>query len=431
MGIRSYRIELKLNKTQEVLCSKSAGTARFAYNWMLGKLKDSYESAKVEQGTQKPKCNFGTAIDWHKEWVVLKNDLPWIRETSKCCGQEALRNLQVAFKGLFAKRAKYPRFKKRGQHDSFRLTGTVKVGPDWVQLPTFGKIKLKEYGYACTEGSLNLPQATVTRTADRWFVSFCIEDGETDQPLADLPSIEVEDIVGLDLGTKELGISSEGEIFENPKAYKAHLVRLRRYQRMVSRKQRGSQNKKKAVFKLSRLHARIANIRSDAAHKMTTTLAKAKSKMLVIESLRPKNMSKNHNLARSILDASFGRIKELLKYKCKREGVRLILAPAFYASSKHCSCCGRKYKELKLSEREWTCVGCGTHHDRDVNAAKNLQFFGAWLLDLVGSAPTKPPIGSSPRSNACGDERLQFFIEQCSSAKQEFKSANSGLPRFA
>ncbi len=208
---------------------------------------------------------------------------------------------------------------------------------------------------------------------------------------------------------------------------------------MVSRKQKGSSNKKKAIFKLSRLHARIANIRSDAAHKMTTTLAKAKPKMLVIESLRPKNMSKNHNLAGSILDASFGRIKELLKYKCKGEGVRLILAPAFYASSKHCSCCGRKYKELSLSEREWTCVGCGTHHDRDVNAAKNLRFFGAWLLDLVGSAPTKPVeslgpaeyTGSSPGINACGDERLQFLAEQCSSVKQEFKSANSGLSRFA
>jgi len=311
------------------------------------------------------------------------------------------------------------------------LTGTIKVGPNWVQLPTLGKIKLKEHGYACSEGFLSPSQVTVSRTADRWFVAFSIDDGSQDSPLADISEVEMSDIVGLDLGTKELGITSDGEIFENPKAYKAHLVRLRRYQRRVSRKQKGSSNKKKAIFKLSRVHARIANIRSDAAHKMTTTLAKAKSKMLVIESLRPKNMSKNHKLAGSILDASFGRIKELLKYKCKREGIRLILAPAFYASSKYCSCCGRKYKELSLSEREWTCVGCGTHHDRDVNAAKNLQFFGAWLLDLVGSAPTKPNIGSSPRINACGDERLQFCEEQCSSMKQEFKSQNHASHSFA
>jgi len=442
MSIVAYRLELKLNKTQRVLCVKSAGTARFAYNHKLKELNESYEKAKkeaVEQGLKKPNCKFGTSIDWHKEWVRLKSELPWIRETSKCCGQEALRDLEGSFKRFFAKKAGYPAFKRRGVKDAFRLTGTVKIGPDYVQLPTFGKIKLKEKGYVVTEGELIVAQATVKRQADRWFVSFCFDNGIPDQPLADLASVEMSDIVGLDLGTKELGITSEGEVFENPKAYKAHLMRLRRYQKRVSRKQKGSSNKKKAIFKLSRVHRRIANIRSDATHKMTTTLAKAKSKLLVIESLRPKNMSKNHKLAGSILDAAFGRIKTLLTYKCKREGVRLVHAPTFYASSKFCSCCGLKYKELSLSEREWTCRGCETHHDRDVNAAKNLQFFGAWLLDLAGSAPANParslgltePSGSSPRSNACGDERLQFLTEQCSSMKQEFKSQNSAMHSFA
>ena len=179
------------------------------------------------------------------------------------------------------------------------------------------------------------------------------------------------------------------------------------------------------------MYRRITNIRSDAAHKMTTSLVKDKPKILVIESLRPKNMSKNHKLAGSILDAAFGRIKTLLTYKCKREGIRLVQAPTFYASSKFCSCCGRKYKELSLSEREWTCRECETHHDRDINAAKNLQYFAAWMLDLVGSAPANQPTESSSGSYACGDERLQFLQEQCSSVKQEFKSANLGLPTFA
>jgi len=434
MGIVAYRLELKLNKMQRVLCTKSAGTARFAYNNKLKQLSESYEHAKVEaieQGLKKPNCKFGNAIDWHKEWVRLKAKFPWIRETSKCCGQEALRDLEGAFKRFFAKKAGYPAFKRRGVKDAFRLTGTIKVGTNYVQLPTFGKVKLKELGYVVSEGELSVAQATVKRQADRWYVSFCLDNGVPDQPLTTLSTVEMSDIVGLDLGTKELGINSEGEIFENPKAYKAHLVRLKRYQRRVSRKQKGSSNKKKVIFKLSRVHRRIANIRSDAAHKMTTTLAKAKSKILVIESLRPKNMSKNHNLAGSILDAAFGRIKTLLTYKCKREGVRLIHAPTFYASSKYCSCCGWKYKELSLSEREWTCRGCGTHHDRDVNAAKNLQFFAGWLLDLVGSASTKTDTESSSGINACGDERLQFLIEQCSSMKQEFKSAFLGLPSFA
>lgn len=434
MSIRAYRIELDPNKTQSVLCARSAGTARYAYNWKLRELIKSYETAKreaEEQGLKKPNCKFGTSIDWHKEWVRLKDELAWIRETSKCCGQESLRDLEKAFKGFFAKKSSYPRFKRKGERDSFRLSGTIKVASDWIQLPTFGKIKLKEEGYAVQEGILTVAQATVKRQADRWFVSFIIEDGTQDRPLADLDSIEMSDIVGLDLGTKELGITSDGEVFENPKAYKAHLMRLKRYQKRVSRKKKGSQNKKKAIFKLSRVHRRITNIRSDALHKMTTSLAKAKSKMLVIESLRPKNMSKNHKLAGSVLDAAFGRVKTLLTYKCKRAGVRLVQAPTFYASSKHCSCCGWKYKDLTLSEREWTCQRCETHHDRDVNAAKNLQFFAAWLLDLVGSTPTKTNTGSSPEINACGDERLQFLTEQCSSMKQEFKSQNSCLHSFA
>lgn len=146
-------------------------------------------------------------------------------------------------------------------------------------------------------------------------------------------------------------------------------------------------------------------------------MVKAKPKMIVIESLKPKNMSKNHKLAGSILDAAFGKIKIQLTYKCKREGIWLIQAPTFYASSKFCSCCGWKYKELSLSEREWTCKKCGTCHDRDVNAAKNLQFFAEWMLELN--------TGSSPEINACGDERLQFLQEQCSSMKQEFKKMHN------
>ena len=166
MSLRSYRIELKPNKTQRVLCAKSAGTARFAFNNKLRELSESYERAKieaVEQGLKKPNCKFGTSIDWHREWNILKNTQTWIRETSKCCGQEALRDLEVAFKRFFAKKAGYPRKKKKGECDSFRLSGTIKVANDWVQLPKLGKVKLKEKGYAVSEGILTVAQATVKR----------------------------------------------------------------------------------------------------------------------------------------------------------------------------------------------------------------------------------------------------------------------------
>ena len=233
-----------------------------------------------------------------------------------------------------------------------------------------------------------------------------------------LNSIESKDIIGVDLGIKELAITSEGQVFNNPKAYAQHQRKLKRYQRMVSRRKKGSNNKKKAITKLSRIHKKIADIRNDAVHKLTTSLVKAKPKMIVIESLKPKNMSKNHKLAGSILDAAFGKIKETLKYKCSWNGIYLIQAPIFYASSRFCSNCGHKHKELKLSDREWTCSSCKKHHDRDVNAGINLKFFAEWLIDLDAN-PTRL---SSSQSYACGDERLQFLTEQCSSMKQEFKA---------
>ena len=427
--MRSYRLELKLNQGQRILCAKSAGTSRFAYNWKLRNLIEQYEQAKAEANSGKVKCNFGNAIAWHKDWVNLKAELPWIRETSKCCGQESLRDLQIAFQRFFAKKSGYPKFKKRGQRDSFRLTGSVYIASDYVQLPTLGKIRLKEKNYPILEGKCLLSQATVSRQCDRWYVSFLLPETVEDPVLASIESIEECDIIGVDLGIKELAITSEGETFENPKAYKKHLQRLKKYQRMVSRRAKGSKNKQKAIAKLSRVHKRVADIRNDTVHKLTTSLVRTKPKVIVIETLKPKNMSKNHKLAQAILDSSFGKIKDTLKYKCAWNGVHLIMAPTFYASSKYCSICGHKRNDLKLSDREWTCGSCGTHLDRDVNAAKNLQYLGLWMIDK--HSPSGESTVSSTGSYACGDERLQFLTEQCSSMKQEFKSQNHALYSFA
>ena len=274
-----------------------------------------------------------------------------------------------------------------------------------------------------------LSQATVSRQCDRWYVSFLLPETVDDPKFATLNEIEECDILGVDLGIKELAITSEGETFENPKAYKKHLMKLKKYQRMVSRRAKGSKNKQKAITKLSRVHKRVADIRNDTVHKLTTSLVRTKPKVIVIETLKPKNMSRNHKLAQAVLDSSFGKIKDTLKYKCSWNGIHLIMAPTFYASSRYCSICGHKHNELKLSDREWTCGSCGTHLDRDVNAAKNLQFLGLWMIDK--HLDINPTTVSSTGSYACGDERLQFLTEQCSSKKQEFKSQNSGLYSFA
>jgi len=421
--MHSYKIELKINNSQKALCAKSAGISRYAYNWELDKLIREYEANKslaIMYDLPKIPCTLGNAQDWHKEWVLLKNEFPWIREVSKCCGQESLRDLEYAFKQFFTKKSDYPKFKKKGNKDSFRLTGSIYIASNYAQLPILGKIRLKEKNYPIQEGKLKLSQATVSRQADRWFVSFLIKEDIEAPELAPISEIETNDILGVDLGIKELAITSEGEAFNNPKAYKSHLKKLQRYQRMVSRRVKGSTNRKKAITRLSRVHKKVADIRNDAVHKLASSLVKAKPKVIVIETLKPKNMSKNHKLASSILDSSFGKIRDTLKYKCSWAGIHLIMAPTFYASSRYCRVCGHKHNELKLSDREWTCSNCGVHHDRDVNAAKNLQYYALWLMDKhLRETATRL---SSSQSYACGDERLQFLTEQCSSMKQEFNA---------
>jgi len=410
---KGYRIEIKPNKRQLVLLAKSAGTARYAYNWKLAQLNTVYEQWKSLGNPDIPKPKLGSAMDWHKEWVLLKKQNEWMYETSKCCGQEALRDLENAFKHFFKGLGKHPRFKKRGMNDHFRITSNAWIDCAFVQIAGVGKVKLKEKGTANEKTELS--QINVSRQADRWFVSFLFKNEEAILLKPDLDSINETDILGIDLGCKDLVITSEGEIFSNPKAYRSKIKKLKRYQRIVSRRIKGSNNRQKAKFKLAKLHKKIGDIRKDCTHKMTTSLAKAKPKIIVIESLKPKNMVKNHKLAVSLNDSAFGMIARQLSYKCEWNGVHLVKADPLYASSKHCSHCGHKYSELGLNEREWTCSQCGTHHDRDINAALNLKFYGLWLLGLTNTA-------SSAGINACGDGRLQFLTERCSSMKQELKS---------
>ena len=441
-----YRLELKLTEAQRKLCSRSAGTARYAYNWKLDKLIREYESLvalKTMYDLPKVPNIMGSPISWHRDWVLLKNEKPWIRETSKCCGQEALRNLGTAFQNFFKnpKKMGYPKFKKRGDGDSFRLTGSTYVGKDFVHIPGIGKVKLYEKGRVPIprgQEEVDLKQLTIVRQADRWFASFLLEDQIADPTFATKEEIttDIYDVVGVDLGIKDLAITSYGETFGNPKALKSNLLRLKRYQRMVSRRRKGSKNRRKAISKVSSLHKRVADIRTDASHKMTTQVVKTKPKVLVIEGLKPKNMAKNRKLAGSIADAAWGKIRTQFTYKSEWSGVHLVVAPQFYASSKLCSVCGYYKEDLKLSERAWECPHCGERHDRDVNAAVNLRAYGLWLLDLpqdehlrtVSFTGLACDIGESgvvvqvPKAPVHRDRRLQFFQERCLSLKQEFNT---------
>lgn len=361
----AYRYELKPKKNQLGLLSKSAGCSRFAYNWGLAGRIKLYE----ESGGRTD------AIKQHKELNKLKaTDFPWMYEVSKCAPQEALRDLDRAFKNFFkglkeGRNVGFPKFKKKGIHDSFRLTGSIVVKEKSIKLPRLGEIKLKEK----TKVKGKILSATVSREADRWFVSLTVVK-EIEEP----EPIENGNVAAIDVGLNNFAVFVDGRKLDAPRPLKKYLKNLERKSRQHSKKQIGSRNRKKSAIKLARLHKKIRDIRRDFLHKLTTELAKTKQE-IVIEDLNLAGMVKNKKLSRHIEDSGFGEFRRMLEYKTKWYGSMLTLAPRFAPSSKLCSECGYKMEEMPLSIREWKCPQCGTFHDRDVNAAKNLLKYSVTL----------------------------------------------------
>lgn len=354
---RAYRYELDPTRAQQILLAKHAGTARFAYNWGLARRIEQYR----QDGSR------SNAIAQHRELNALKKtEYPWMYEVSKCAPQEALRDLDRAFQNFFrglkhARQVGFPAFKKKGQHDSFRLTGAIGVGNRHVQLPRLGHIRLKEH--PAVQG--RILSATISKEVDRWYVSLAVM-----VDIADPEPVQGE-AVGMDVGLSAFAVLSTGERIVAPKPLGMHLRRLRRLSRQHSRKQMGSKNRRKSARRLGRLHRRIRHIRQDFLHKLSTSLAKTKRE-IVIEDLNIRGMVRSGKLARHIMDAGWGELRRMLAYKTVWYGSRLTVAGRWYPSSKRCSDCGHVLTTLLLSIRGWDCPACGAHHDRDENAAKNL-----------------------------------------------------------
>ena len=270
-----------------------------------------------------------------------------------------------AFQNFFAGRARYPQFRKKGVRDRFTLTNDqFDIDGSRIRIPNLGWVRMRE----TLRFAGKIMSATVSRVADRWFVSIAVDTPDSSH----LPKAENQGEAGVDLGVSALATLSTGETIPGPKPHKALLDRLRRLSRSLSRKQKGSANRRKAKARLAKLHARIAAIRSDALHRLTTDLAR-RFHTVGIEDLNVRGMVKNRHLARSIADMGFFEFRRQLEYKAAMRGGQVVIADRFYASSKTCSACGHKLDELPLAMREWTCPACGTVHDRDVNAAVNLK----------------------------------------------------------
>lgn len=369
---RGYRVELDLNNAQVTACRKHAGAARWAYNYGLRRKQEAYQA-----GSKTP-----TAIDLHREINALKSSTPWMYEVSKCAFQEGLRDLDEAFKHFFRKcRLKkegqwkgtcgYPKFKhKKKAIGGARFTGTMKLYPDAIQLPRLGLLRLKERDFLPM--NVKVKSATISEKAGRWYVSIVVQ---TEQPE---PTKATGAAIGVDLGIKTLAVISDGRAFENPKALRKKISALKRASRRHSRKKKGSKNREKAKHRLARMHARIANVRQDALHKVTSALV-AKTKpdaerpsVIVLEDLNISGMLKNRKLSRAIADVGMYEFKRQVLYKAAFAGVQVKLASRWEPSSKTCHACGWVKEDLTLALRVFVCEDCGMVMDRDLNAAYNL-----------------------------------------------------------
>jgi len=392
--VRSYKVELDLNDRQRTACLQHAGAARWAYNFGLRRKREAYAA-----GQKTP-----TAIDLHRELCVLKKtDVPWMYAVSKCAPQQALRNLDTAYTNFFrrckqgAKKKGFPKFKSRKRGiGSFTLEGAVRATDRTITLPRIGAVRLKECGYIPSGATIK--SVVVSERAGRWFVSV-----RTDEPEALLPPGS--EMLGVDVGIKNLATLSDGTVFENPKALRKAQYLLRQRQKAVSRRAKGGANRRKAVQRLARQHWRVACVRSDAIHKATTAIAK-RAAVLGIESLNVAGMMKNHRIAGALSDAGLSEFHRQLDYKTKWHGGTVVKADRFFPSSKKCSSCGRVKDTLLLSERVFRCE-CGNVIDRDENAAINLKNLAVSSTATAccpgGSGQTavglvKPLVGQEPNA---------------------------------
>lgn len=354
--MKSFKTRLILNDKERTKAKKHAGVNRHAYNWAVAYTEDCLKN----------NLPMPSAISLHKILVAeVKKDNPWYYESSKYTPQQALRNLESAWKRCFKKIAKKPKFKKKGTNESFYLEGNIQIKENKIKLPKFGWVRTHEILPDILKGKSGIANVTISLNAGEWYISFKVNSEEIDTP-------KIRNIIGVDVGINKLATLSNGTVFENPKAYRKNKKKLAKAQRNLARKQKNSKNREKAKIKVQKVHYRISCIRKDALHKITTHLSK-NHRLIMIEDLNVNGMLKNHKLASAISDCGWREFRNQLEYKTKLYGSELCLVDRFYPSSKICSSCGFKKDKLSLSARTYICDSCGITIDRDLNASLNIE----------------------------------------------------------
>lgn len=357
--LKAYKYELIPTESQKQQLNNAFGSCRFVYNLALETKNTAYQKGK----------NL-TCFDLMKQLPDLKVECPWLKEVPSQSLQQAISNLDKSFTNFFKGNANFPKFKKKNDRQSFRIPVAIKVDfENWiVTLPKYGKVKF--HNSRSFKGIVK--QATVSKTTTgRYFISVLVD---TLEALPKKMPISYDTTIGIDLGLKHFAILSDGRKIDNPKFLNNSLRKLRKEQRSLSRKKKGSDRREKQKLVVAKTYEKVSNQRKDFLHKLSTQIINEYDS-IAIENLNVQGMIKNKKLSRHIADASWGTFESYLKYKAEWYGKNILQIGRFEPSSKMCGC-GVINNSLKLSQREWVCSSCGLLHDRDILAANNIKRFG-------------------------------------------------------
>jgi putative transposase len=359
--LRATRYRIYPTKSQSLHFRRSFGCCRFAYNYALNLVNETYK----ETGKGLGRFAIQNAI------TELKQEYEWMSEPYSQCLQVVALNLSRAFINFFERRAEYPGFKSKHRRQSISYPQNVKVSDGWIRFPKIGKVDAVIH--RDIEGTVKT--VTVSMNAKgQFFASVLVDDGK-DTPVQ---SIEGK-AIGIDLGVNHFAITSDGSKFDNPRWLHKHERNLRRKQKRLSRRQKGSSNRNKARKQVATVHNKIARCREDFHHKLSRRIVD-ENQVIVVENLAVRNMMQNHCLAKAIGQVGWGQFCTMLKYKSEEDGKVYVEVDRFFPSSKTCNICLNRVDSLPLDIRFWQCNKCGTKHDRDVNAAQNIRDEGLRIL---------------------------------------------------
>ena len=408
--LTGYVVRIYPTEEQEGLIRRSGGACRFLYNRLLDWEKSIYEKEK----------RFVSEYELNSHILDLKKENPWLAEVNAQSLQQVSKNLVKAYKAFFRKKAGFPKFKKKRNGDSFSNPQSCRLDfrNHTVHIPKAGDIEA--VFHRRIEGTLRSVTIRIEK-GGKYSAVLLMEDGKKAHGTAEAfteEEIAKFDVLGIDLGIKEMAVCSDGRVFHNIKSARRYDKLLRRRQKALSRKQKGSKNRDKARVKVAKVQEKAKAARNDAIHKMTSQISESQADVIAIEDLNVKGMLKNRNLAYSLSDVSFGEIRRQLEYKCARKGKILVVIPRFARSTQACSHCGYVNRELKgsggLSIRTWECPVCHTVHDRDGNASKMIAKLGRDSLPRVAGEV-------KPAERPTVDDKEQSPKKQCPELKEAGK----------